>query len=59
MASRPKRIEYYEGPEAAGRFDHAISRVLSVSKDELERREAEYQESRKGRPRRGPKPTKK
>lgn len=59
MAHRPKRVEYHEGPEAAWRFNHAMSRVLTVSKEELERRETEYQETRKSQPRRGPKPTKK
>jgi hypothetical protein len=59
MPAGRKRVPvFYEGPEAALRFGHAMGRVLSVSKEELERREAEHQESRKGQPRRGPKPTK-
>lgn len=45
-----------EGPEAAWRADHAMTRVLRVSKDELQRREAAYQEQRKNKPRPGPKP---
>jgi hypothetical protein len=58
MTARRDRKDYVEGPEAAWRFNYAIGRVLSVSKEELERREAEYQEARKGKPRRGPKPKK-
>jgi hypothetical protein len=48
-----------EGPEAAWRFEHAMGRILSVSKEELGRREAEYQEASRSKVRRGPKPTKK
>lgn len=58
MAPRPKRVQYHEGPEAAWRIDYTLARVLSVSKDELDRRAAAYQESRKGKPRPGPKPRK-
>jgi hypothetical protein len=36
-----------EGPEAARRFEDTMSRVLTVSKEELARREADYQENRK------------
>jgi hypothetical protein len=37
-------------------FDAAVRQVLSVSKEELQRREAEYQKERAGKPKRGPKP---
>jgi len=37
-------------------FDSTVRRVLSVSKTELQRREAEYQAEREGKPKRGPKP---
>ncbi len=58
MASEPdRRDQHHEGPEAARRFEHTMSRVLSVSKDELERRETAYQEASKDKPRRGPKPS--
>ena len=44
MASR--RIpEYREGPEAAKKFDDALSRIVKVSKDELAKREAHYQKT--------------
>jgi len=42
--------EFHEGPEAARRFEDTMSRVLSVSKDELLKREAAYQKSRKTKP---------
>ena len=59
MASKPKRAEYQEGPEAAWRFEHGMSRILRVSKEELAKREAAYQDSTRHKPRRGPKPTEK
>jgi hypothetical protein len=48
-----------EGPEAAGRFDRAMGKILTVSKDDLARREAEYTEANRHKAKRGPKPTKK
>lgn len=51
-----RRSQSNEGPEAAKRFEDTIDRILSVSKEELARREAEYQGSLKDQPRRGPKP---
>jgi hypothetical protein len=59
MASTRKRAVIHEGPEAAWRFEHSLSRILSVPREELDKREAKYQESRKNKPRPGPKPTKK
>ena len=47
MASRPRRTVIQEGPDAARRFEDTMNRVLQVSKEELTRREAEYQESRR------------
>ena len=38
------------------RFDAALRQVLSVSKEELMRREKEYKEERAEKPKRGPKP---
>ena len=38
------------------KFDDAVKQVLSVSKDELQRREAQYKAEREGKPKRGPKP---
>jgi hypothetical protein len=55
MKTRGKTAVYHEGPEASSRFQRGLARVLSVSKEELERRELEYQESRKHKARRGPK----
>jgi hypothetical protein len=54
MASESDRKAYREGPEAAERFDRTMARVLTVSKDELNKREAMYQKARarKTRPRR-------
>jgi hypothetical protein len=39
--------EYREGPEAAERFQGAVKRLLTVSKDELTKREAAYQKKRR------------
>lgn len=44
MARTPEPPE--EGPAAANRFKTLLGRVLTVSKDELKRREAEYKRSR-------------
>jgi hypothetical protein len=53
MKSRPEMIE---GKEAFQRFDSAMGTILSVSHDELKRREREYQKQAKANPnRRGPK----
>jgi uncharacterized protein (DUF4415 family) len=38
------------------RFQAALGHVMSVSKEELKRREAEYQKENEGKPKRGPKP---
>jgi hypothetical protein len=56
MRSRRKQAVIDEGPLAAVRFNAAMNRVIQVSKEELEQREAAHQEARKDRPRRGPKP---
>jgi hypothetical protein len=55
MASRQKRTEIQEGPDAARRFEGTMGRLLRVSKDELARREAKYQDANRTKPRRGPK----
>lgn len=55
MSERKKPTEYHEGPEAAQRFERGVTRILSVSKEELERREYDYHKSREHLPRRGPK----
>ena len=59
MASRPKRTVVEEGPEAAKRFEDTMDRLIRVSKEELARREAEYQNANRTKPRRGPKATEK
>jgi len=43
---KTREHEYHEGPPAAQRFKETMTRVLSVSKEELQKREAEYQKSR-------------
>ena len=57
MASRQKPAVVQEGPEAASRFERTMDRLLSVSKEELAKREAEYQDAQQDKPRRGPKPS--
>jgi len=59
MSQRRPPRQYIEGPQAARRFDRAMGQILSVPKDELAKREAEYQESRQDKDRPGPRPTKK
>ena len=46
MASDDNR-EHHEGPEAARRFEQTMSRVLTVSKAELAKREAAYKRARR------------
>jgi hypothetical protein len=43
-------------PDEYARFQNALKRVLHVSKEELQRREQQYQNERAGKPKRGPKP---
>jgi hypothetical protein len=51
------KSETIEGPEAAERFDALVRKVLSVSHEEIMRREAEYRKRSLENPnRRGPKP---
>jgi hypothetical protein len=50
MKSKPESNSEFQ------KFDATVRQVLSVSKDELARREAEYQAERAGKPKRGPKP---
>ena len=51
------KTEYVEGPEAAGRFDALVRKVLSVPHTEIMRREADYRRLSALNPhRRGPKP---
>jgi hypothetical protein len=47
MASDDDRDKYDAGPDAAQRFEHTMSRVLTVSKAELDKREAAYKKSRR------------
>lgn len=49
-----RRAQYEEGPKAAQRFQETVHRVLSVSKDELAKREATYQKARANKDRPGP-----
>ena len=56
MDSRRKPPQFDEGENAARRFEGVVGRVVRVSKEELERREAAYRDSTKDAPKRGPKP---
>ena len=57
---KPRTPELTEGPEAFKNFDATIGALLSVSHDELMRREAEYKKKAALNPRkRGPKPKQK
>jgi hypothetical protein len=49
MKSKPNQDEQ-------ARFDNTLRQVLSVSKEELQRRETQYQAERAKLPKRGPKP---
>jgi hypothetical protein len=54
---KKKPPEYYEGPEAAKRFDEGIREILSVPHSTLVRRERAYKKKSVTKPnRRGPKP---
>ena len=59
MVARKRTAVIEEGSAAAQRFKDSMGRVLSVSKEELARREAAYQEASRTKIRRGPKPTEK
>ncbi len=53
---KPRNADVIEGPEAFRRFNAAMGKILSVSKEELLRREAEYKRRSDANPRkRGPK----
>ena len=51
-----KPTETIEGPEAQTRFTSAMKHILSVPREEMVRRESEYQAQSALRPKRGPKP---
>jgi hypothetical protein len=54
---KPEAEPSIEGPEAFARFDALVRRVLSISHEEIVRREAEYKRQSMENPnRRGPKP---
>jgi hypothetical protein len=47
MTPRDEHDQNHEGPEAAKRFERLLGRVVKVSKEELQKREAEYKQRRK------------
>ena len=51
-----ERMKSKPNAEEQARFNGALRQVLSVSKEELQRREKQYQEERANKPKRGPKP---
>jgi len=44
-----RHIEYREGQEGAQRFERTLNRVLAVSKEELNKREAAYKKARRAK----------
>lgn len=54
MAREGNRKEYHEGAEASERFERTLSRVLTVTKDQLTKREDTYLKSRADKNRPGP-----
>jgi hypothetical protein len=60
QANSEKPVELHEGADAFARFDNTMSALLSVSHDELKRREEQYKKQAALNPRkRGPKPKRK
>jgi hypothetical protein len=49
MPSPKREPEYHEGPDAARSAETVLRRILTVPKEELTRREAQYQKSRKAK----------
>ncbi len=49
MAADDDRREYRAGPDAAHTFERSMSRILTVSKAELDKREAAYKKSRRAK----------
>ena len=54
MASPRARPQPAEGPDAARRFEGTMDRLLRVSKEELVKREADYQADRRTKKSRTP-----
>ena len=52
----PDPNEYHEGPSAVHRFDDALRKVLSVGREEMNRRLAAYEKDRKSKRRKSRKP---
>lgn len=49
MASDHTRAAYVQGQEASQRMESAMRRILTVSKEELSKRESAYKKSRRRR----------
>ena len=49
MKSRVRQAEYHEGPTAARRSETTLTRILTLSKEELAKREAAYQKARRAK----------
>lgn len=53
---RPKKTAtFQEGDEAATNFERSLQQILTVTKEEIARREAAYQQERSTKDRPGPK----
>ncbi len=49
MVDQDVRASHHEGPDAAKRFEATMRRALSVSKEELVKREAAYPKTRRAK----------
>jgi len=46
---RPKKVFVEKPGNSFGRFEKAVKRMLAVPKEEIDRREAEYQRTKKAK----------
>lgn len=50
---RPRKVFEQKPGDSFGRFQKAVKKILSVPKEEIDKREAEYQQTRKTAKKRG------